>query len=219
MFPPRSRPPRRSLSRRLAARTRAVARRHGNPAAKIRDAAAGGGEDVKRGAIVVLLLAFAASAEERTITPAGAGANRLDLDTAVMARAQPLRYADAKTFEGGLDDLRIYDAAHREVPYLLVAPDTSAEEWVTAKVLPIVATKKTSGREADFGSRRVLDRIRVSRIATPFLKRVRVEGSGDREHWTLLVADATIFDLPSDKLSNATIAFEPGEYRYIRITF
>lgn len=144
----------------------------------------------------------------RTITPAHAGPNRLDPDVELLAHARP-----------DLGDLRLFDAAGHEVPYLVIAPTSHEPNWQQGRVLPVAATKKTSGFELDLGSVHTIDRIRIEGIATPFLKRAQLEGSGDRTHWTMLAADATLFDLPEEKLKNLEIAFEPGDYRYLRITW
>jgi hypothetical protein len=64
----------------------------------------------------------------------------------------------------------------------------------------------------------LIDRIRLDGIATPFLKRATLEGSGDRTRWTLL-ADTTVFDLPDQDLRQTEVAFDAGEYRYLRVTW
>jgi hypothetical protein len=69
------------------------------------------------------------------------------------------------------------------------------------------------------GSAVAVDRLRVSGIPAPFLKRFRLEGSGDRSHWTLLVNEGTLFDLPSEHLQNIETGFAAGEYRYFRLTW
>ncbi len=152
------------------------------------------------------MLATVTFAHERSVTPAARGANRLDVDVALLAGAQP-----------GLSDLRFYDAQRRETGYLLVTPQREPR-WIGGAMLPIAPTKKTSGFEADLGSLKSIDRVRVVGIAAPFLKRVTLEGSGDRTRWTLL-ADATIFDLPEQELRHNEIAFTPGAYRYLRFVF
>jgi Protein of unknown function (DUF3999) len=155
--------------------------------------------------IPVLLFAAVLS---RTITPAQAGPNRLDPDTDLLAHART-----------DLGDLRITDASGREVPYLVIAPPSRAPQWLAGRVLPVAATKMTSGFELDLGAAHDADRIRLDGIAAPFLKRARLEGSGDRAHWTLLASDATVFDLPDEKLRNVEIAFAAGSYRYLRVTW
>ncbi|HWW62968.1 MAG TPA: DUF3999 family protein, partial [Thermoanaerobaculia bacterium] len=158
------------------------------------------------------LLAFAfvlASAFriERTVTPGAAGPNRLDVDVNMLAGAQ-----------SDLRDLRLFDATGREVGYLLVPPANSDAHWVAGRVLPIKSTKTTSGFEVDLGHTVDVDRLKLDAIAAPFLKRVTLEGSGDRAHWTLL-ADATVFDLPDEQLKLHEIAFDAGAYRYLRVTW
>ena len=56
-------------------------------------------------------------------------------------------------------------------------------------------------------------------IRAPFLKRFRLEGSGDRSRWTQLVAEGTAFSLPAEQLAHTRIEFAPGEYRYVRVTW
>ena len=46
------------------------------------------------------------------------------------------------SLRGGLAVLRIFDAAGREVPYLLVPPARREPEWRRGQVLPIIATRK-----------------------------------------------------------------------------
>jgi len=166
---------------------------------------------------------------ERAVTPA-AGGNRLDVDVTLLAGGAPFtvtRRGDAvgrsgnAIAEGGLGDLRFYDKSGggREVPYLLVYPPTTAPQWQNAAVLPVARTDTTSGLEADLGSAHPVDRLRVQGIPAPFLKRVRLEGSGDRSHWTMLVDEGTLFDLPAERLRQIELEFVPGEYRYLRVTW
>jgi len=78
---------------------------------------------------------------------------------------------------------------------------------------------KTSGFEADLGEPALVDGLRVDGVSPPFLKRVRLEGSGDRERWTLLMDEGTIFDLPDEQLRLTELRFTPGSFRYLRMTF
>jgi hypothetical protein len=164
--------------------------------------------------VLVLFCAAAFAQEsgfrfEREIRPGGPGPNRLDIDVALLAGSRSEQ----------LPDLRVHDAANREVPYLLVAPRPSEPRWKSARVLPVRATKTTSGFEADLGSSILVDRLRIQGLGTPMLKRFRLEGSGDRARWTLLVPDGTIFDLPEERLVRTEVDFPTGEYRYVRVTW
>lgn len=166
---------------------------------------------MKRFALLLLCAtsALAAARFERPVTPGAKGPNRLDVDVALLAGVRP----------SDMGDLRLRDKAGNEVPYLFIAPPDRAHVWKDAAILPVASTKTTSGFEADLGAPANIDRIEVTGIATPFLKRLRVEGSGDREHWTMLAADATLFDLPDEKLENLAVPFDHGEYRYLRVTW
>ncbi len=166
---------------------------------------------------------------QRAIVPGGAGPNRLEIDVALLAAASPFRefsrtvvdnqQETAIITKGGLGDLRIYDAANREIPYLLVAPPMPEPRWSEAHLLPVAATKKSSGFEADLGQSIRIDGLRLNGIPAPFMKPARLEGSGDRSRWTVLVEEGTLFDLPAERLKRLELEFAPGEYRYLRLTW
>ena len=149
----------------------------------------------------------------RTVTPGAAGANRLAVDGALLAGSE------ARSGSGLLCDLRLFAAGGREVPYLLVAPVTKEPTWVRASLLPIPETKSASGFEADLGALRRIDRLRVSGLSAPYLKRLRLEGSGDRARWTVLVDEGTLFDLPEEGLARTEVAFPEGEHRFLRLAW
>lgn len=179
---------------------------------------------------VSLTLASIASAStirsQRVVTPSAPGPNVLIPDVELLSRARPLTYAewtagkrDLTTWSGGLEDLRLYDASGREVAYLLVPPPAERASWSGGRILSVASTKMTSGFEVDLGFAANVDRIRFGGIAAPFLKRFRLEGSGDRAHWTLLVDEGTLFDLPDENLERTEASFEAGTYRYFRVTW
>jgi hypothetical protein len=105
------------------------------------------------------------------------------------------------------------------VPYLLIPPARPSLEWAPGRVSLIAATQKTSGFEIDLGNLITIDRIRLSGIPAPFMKRANVEGSGDRARWTVLRNQTTVFDLPDYQLQQLEVAFTPGSYRYVRVTW
>lgn len=181
---------------------------------------------------LVLTLTAAATAtaanvpSQRLVIPSAAGPNLLIPDVDLLSRARSLTYIewtpgkrDLTTWSGGLDDLRLYDGSGREVAYLLVPPPAERATWADGKILPVASTKKTSGFEVDLGLAANVDRIRFKGIAAPFLKRYRLEGSGDRTRWTLLVDEGTLFDLPDETLKRTEASFEAGTYRYFRVTW
>src|SRR2546423_8229032 len=185
--------------------------------------------------LIALLVAAAAAAQEkplptipgqeRSVLPGAAGPNRLTLDAAFLAGAQPFGVQQVTASEGrvalatgGAADLRLTDASGREVPYLLISPKVEAQ-WRGGSLLAVASTKEKSGFELDLGSPLSIDRVRIDGLPAPHLKRVRLEGSGDRTHWTVLVAEGTLFDLPEEGLEHHALDFAAGSYRYLRVTW
>ena len=162
---------------------------------------------------------------ERTVTVTTPGPQRLELDAAVLAGAQavtsrqitlPMR----RLVQAGPPDLRLYTPAGVEVPYLFVPPPFEGQRAIYGRVLPIAATKTTSGFEVDFDEVvPSLTGVTLEGIPAPFLKRFRLEGSGDRERWTVLVDEGTAFDLPDEGLRATNLLFAASAIRYLRVTW
>jgi Protein of unknown function (DUF3999) len=190
--------------------------------------------------VIVATLTLAAQtpppfAHERPVVTVGAGPQRLPVDAPLLVAAAPFRVrpgsnrgqtgvkpgsdqgqTSSAIAELGLADLRFF-AGDRPVPYLLVQPATGEPEWVGGKILTVPATKKTSGFEVDLGRVQPVDAIHIVDLPAPYLKRITLEGSGDRARWTMLVADGTVFDLPDEGLRQDAVTFTVGPYRYLRL--
>jgi hypothetical protein len=166
---------------------------------------------------------------ERTIVPGGSGPNRLHIDTALLAGGSPFRqftqHMTGSAREpmiiatGGLKDLRIYDSSNREIPYLLILPPTPEPKWIAGQLAPLALTKRASGFQVDLGRSLMMDHLQLSGIPAPFVKRCTLEASNDGSYWTWLRSDATVFDLPAEKLRSLEIEFNQGEYRYLKVTW
>ena len=158
---------------------------------------------------------------ERPVQTGGPGPRRLAVDVPLLSGGRPFQGRVAPG--AGLTDLRLFDANGQELQYLLVPNPPEQPVWRSAKTLPVAPvetrTQRTSGFEVDFGEAITIDRFRLDGIASPFLKRVRIEGSGDRTRWTLLVDEGTVFSLPDERLEQTELAFTPGAYRYVRVTW
>jgi hypothetical protein len=187
-------------------------------------------------AVAVLLMAAAAGAPrtaaqqtpaetpfryERPVQTGGAGPRRLAIDLPLLVGSGP--FQGRVIPGGGPTDLRFFDSNGQELQYLLVANPPEQPVWRSAQTLPVAPvetpTQKTSGFEVDFGQAITIDGFRIDGIPPPFLKRLRLEGSGDRSRWTLLVGEGTVFSLPSERLVQTELAFTPGTYRYVRVTW
>lgn len=172
-------------------------------------------------AMVLLAAAAAAVAQpaspdafrhERTVSVTAPGPQRLDLDAVTLAGTQAVRE--------GPPDLRLYTQAGVEVPFLFVPPPLDEQRAIDGAILPIAATKTTSGFEVDFHEVvPSLNGVTLEGIPAPFLKRFRLEGSGDRQRWTVLVNEGTAFDLPSENLRATTLTFAANTIRFLRVTW
>jgi hypothetical protein len=177
--------------------------------------------------LVALLTAGAAAqqpqfAYERPITISGAGPHRLRVDATLLGGAQPVAVTmrgNRAIAEGGLGDLRLFDAAGGIVPYLLIQPAPVGPQWIRATTLPLPVTKTSSGFEADLGRMDDVDTLQIDGLRAPFLKRLTLEGSGDRQRWTVLVNEGTLFDLPNEGLKQTSIGFTTSRLRYLRVTW
>jgi hypothetical protein len=135
------------------------------------------------------------------------GPQRLELDLELLAGARP-----------GLEDVRLYDEHQREVPYLLIPAEAATAEWRESHELQRTVTDSLhSGFEVDLGRLTSVDRVRLVGLQPPLVKRLRLEGSGDRIRYTLLLEDETVFDLPEDGLKRLELDIVPGNHRYLRV--
>jgi hypothetical protein len=169
--------------------------------------------------------ALPADRYERPIVVSSPGPHRLAVDATLLAGAAPFvvvaRGSRDPVFvaEHGLADLRLAGPNGREVPYLLVYPQIDTVRWLNATVQPLASTEKTSGFEADLGGAFTVNGIDIGGLPGSFMKRFSLEGSGDREHWTLLIGEGTLFNLPDQRLRQTMVSFAPGSYRYLRVTW
>jgi hypothetical protein len=155
---------------------------------------------------------------ERPVITRGAGPQRLAVDVPLVARGARATVVDGVA-RNGLGDLRLFDRQGAPVQHLLVYAPSRDPLWTRGDILPLATTKTTSGFEADLGFTQETDAIAIDGLPAPFLKRLTLEGSGDRERWTVLQQEGTLFDLPAEQLRHTIIAFAPGAYRYLRVTW
>jgi len=159
---------------------------------------------------------------ERPVQTGGPGPRRLAIDVPLLIGGRPFQ-GRVVAPGSGLTDLRLFDANGQELQYLIVPNPPEQPMWRSAQTLPVAPTEtktqKTSGFEVDFGQALTMDRFRIEAVPPPFLKRVRLEGSGDRTRWTLLVDEGTVFSLPDERLVQTELSFTPATYRYVRVTW
>jgi hypothetical protein len=123
---------------------------------------------------------------ERPIVSDGAGPRRLAIDVPLLVGTAPARLLRGSARGDLVRDLRIYDANGAEIGYVLAGDPPIAPVYKPAVMLPIATvdtrTERTSGFEADLGEPTLVDRLITSIRRS---SRLKLEGSGDRERWTL----------------------------------
>jgi hypothetical protein len=162
---------------------------------------------------------------EKTADVAAGGPQRLDLDVQLLTGSKPFAVVasgDRAIARNGLGDLRLF-SNNVEVPYLLIPPGDGAPAFISGRILPLTSVdttdNKSSGFEVDLQNIAIVNAIDLDAIGAPFLKRFRLEGSGDRRRWTQLIDEGTAFNLPAEGIRHTRIEFDAGPYRYLRITW
>ena len=155
----------------------------------------------------------------RPVTGPGTGELvAVPLPPELRGRAQP-----------GLADLRLVSADGRELPYVVDRIETreSASSWRGALVdvrREVSGPRRDERGETtllvDLAEPRRFDTIVLEVPGADFAKRVRVEASADKEAWTLLDADAGIFDGSwGGRVHHTTVSLrEPANARFLRLS-
>ncbi|HOC55779.1 MAG TPA: DUF3999 family protein [Verrucomicrobiota bacterium] len=137
---------------------------------------------------------------------AAPGLVKLSLPTATLDAARP-----------ALEDLRLYDDAGQEVPYLVERPKPAPKPVRDAKTFQVTVNAATTVLTLETGLAQPLDGITLETPATSFLKAVRIEGSTDGEHWQMLAQGQPIFR-QSNGASQMRLAVPTGAWPWLRLT-
>ena len=116
-----------------------------------------------------------------------------------------------------LEDLRLFDAQGREVPYLIERPVTPRQRMAAA--LGFVARLQSENTVLEFetGVTQSVAAVRLQSPAPEFLKSVRVEGSFDRRNWNVLTESQALFRQRGG-VERLTIDFVAAHWRFLRLT-
>lgn len=121
-----------------------------------------------------------------------------------------------------LGDLRLYDAAGREVPYALRVRRTQAERQAIAAREFNRTPGPDSSREVslDLGDNPPPhNEIELSTPGKRFRRPVQVEGSADNNEWRVLIERAYLirFDHGKDSLDVRRLSYPDSRFRYLRV--
>ncbi|MEM6277841.1 MAG: DUF3999 family protein [Verrucomicrobiota bacterium] len=119
-------------------------------------------------------------------------------------------------------DLRLYHDGN-EIPYLIQArlsPAKTSARKISAKVLEFEKSEEGSlVATIELDAEKEARQLRFQTELRNFEKNVRIEGSGDRESWELLVGEALIFDYARFiDFRKVVVDIPENSFRYFRIT-
>ena len=137
---------------------------------------------------------------------AAPGLVKLSLPTATLDAARP-----------ALEDLRLYDDAGQEVPYLVERPRPAGKVVQAAKSFRVSVNAATTVLTLETGLAQPLDGITLDSPAPTFLKAVQIEGSTDSEHWQTLARGQPVFRQPNGA-SQLRLAVPAGTWPWLRLT-
>lgn len=118
-------------------------------------------------------------------------------------------------------DLRLYDAAGREVPYALrVRRKVHSSEIVEARQLDLSVRDGRTQVTLDLGDYEgVHNEIEVELEGQNFRRQVEVQGSDDSLGWATLTSDGLVFRFASAgrSVDQRLVAYPDSRYRYLRV--
>ncbi len=135
--------------------------------------------------------------------------------TGLMKMSLPVETLDSA--RPALEDLRLYDGAGNEVPYLIERPAPAAKAVQAAKSFQVSLNASTTVITLETGMAQPLDGVRLESPAMDFIKAVLVESSEDGTHWQSSAQGQPIFRQP-DGASHLQISFPPISSKWLRLT-
>ena len=126
----------------------------------------------------------------------------------------PLSTLDAA--RPALEDLRLYDNAGMEVPYLIERPRPAGRIVQAAKSFQVTVSGDITVLTLETGLTQPLDGVTLETPARAFLKAVQIEGSTDDRNWRRLAEGQPIFREPGGA-SELHLALPAGAWQWLRL--
>ena len=143
--------------------------------------------------------------EQRFEMPAP-GLVKLSLPPGTLDAARPV-----------LEDLRLYDDAGMEVPYLIERPRPVGKIVQLAKSFEVSVSAATTVLTLETGLAQPLDGVALETPASTFLKALQIEGSADGRSWQTLARGLPIFREPGGA-SQLRLAVPADVWPWLRLT-
>ncbi len=169
---------------------------------------------VRTATCVVFAAGFSASAanlpsdweHEQTFNVSTTGLLKMNLPVETLDAARP-----------ALEDLRLYDDAGTEIPFVLTRPVPSPKIVRSAKSFQVSLNANNTVITLETGLAQPLDGVTLETPAGDFIKAVRVESSADGKSWRGLVQGQPIFR-QSYGVANLEISFPLTTAKWLRLT-
>jgi hypothetical protein len=116
-----------------------------------------------------------------------------------------------------LEDLRLYDAAGDELPFLIERPTPTGQVTQSARSFSVSLSHNTTVITLETGLAQSLDAVTLDTPAQNFIKPVQIEGSSDGHRWQTFVHGRPIFRQPGGA-SQLRLAIPSGNLRSLRFT-
>ncbi len=116
-----------------------------------------------------------------------------------------------------LEDLRLYDDAGNELPFLITHPTPSPKAVQSARSFRVALNPTATVITLETGLAQPLDGVTLESPAQNFIKAVRVESSSNGENWQPLAQGQPIFHQFSGA-GNLMISFSPTAAKWLRLT-
>ena len=116
-----------------------------------------------------------------------------------------------------LEDLRLFDNAGNEVPFLIERPTTTGRITQTAKSFAVTLNRASTIVTLETGLTQPVDGVTLESPASSFIKSVLVEGSADAKRWQSLAEGQPIFRQPNG-ISQMRVAIKPSAWKWLRLT-
>ena len=143
---------------------------------------------------------------DQSFTLTTPGLTKLNLPIETLDAARP-----------ALEDLRLYDDAGMEVPYVIERPAPTTRHIQTVKWFQTSLQARSTVITIETGLTQPLDTLSLETPATDFLKPVRVEGSADAKNWQTLAQGQPIFR-QMNGANHLQVSFPSGTWAWLRLT-
>ena len=143
---------------------------------------------------------------EQPFAVATSGLMKISLPVETLDAARP-----------GLEDLRLYDDAGNEVPYVIERLLPRPKVVQRAKSFQVSLGASTTVITIETGLAQPVDGVTLETPASGFIKAVLIEGSSDGRSWQTLARGQPVFRQPSG-VGHLHLSFPPAGLRWLRLT-